>query len=402
MIKKIFFIILFLFLAYAQIYANALNEKAKNLEENKRIQQQLNKKLEDLASDILNGEKTLKDLSFQIQTLNSQTAKLEESAKAQYKELNLLTTQNGDLLKSRASMEGKLIALMAKDFAYDLPIPQGYVEGKESFIAFEILGKLDKVLSNEIFKLSQDYEDVSKLIDDKQAQIQKINDNLKVYNAQIVKLQDLRKKQVDEINRQKTDRAIYVKKLEDLQAQQDELRKTLDQLRIIQRKQAEKEQEKSSIDNSKIANNDQKIRQLGSSYQGGAIKRYTGKKTIAPLDSFTVKQKFGNYIDPIYNIKIFNESVVLKSKKSDAVVKNVLNGKVVFAKDTSMLARVVIVEHDDGIHTIYAHLDKIAPNIKVGKNIKKGAIVGRIKNDLTFEVTQKNFHINPLELISLN
>ena len=288
MIKKIFFIILFLFLAYAQIYANALNEKAKNLEENKRIQQQLNKKLEDLASDILNGEKTLKDLSFQIQTLNSQTAKLEESAKAQYKELNLLTTQNGDLLKSRASMEGKLIALMAKDFAYDLPIPQGYVEGKESFIAFEILGKLDKVLSNEIFKLSKDYEDVSKLIDDKQAQIQKINDNLKVYNAQIVKLQDLRKKQVDEINRQKTDRAIYVKKLEDLQAQQDELRKTLDQLRIIQRKQAEKEQEKSSIDNSKIANNDQKIRQLGSSYQGGAIKRYTGKKTIAPLDSFTV------------------------------------------------------------------------------------------------------------------
>ncbi|MFX3626786.1 murein hydrolase activator EnvC family protein [Campylobacter sp. LH-2024] len=402
MIKKIFFIILFLFLAYAQIYANALNEKAKNLEENKRIQQQLNKKLEDLASDILNGEKTLKDLSFQIQTLNSQTAKLEESAKAQYKELNLLTTQNGDLLKSRASMEGKLIALMAKDFAYDLPIPQGYVEGKESFIAFEILGKLDKVLSNEIFKLSKDYEDVSKLIDDKQAQIQKINDNLKVYNAQIVKLQDLRKKQVDEINRQKTDRAIYVKKLEDLQAQQDELRKTLDQLRIIQRKQAEREQEKSSIDNSKIANNDQKIRQLGSSYQGGAIKRYTGKKTIAPLDSFTVKQKFGNYIDPIYNIKIFNESVVLKSKKSDAVVKNVLNGKVVFAKDTSMLARVVIVEHDDGIHTIYAHLDKIAPNIKVGKNIKKGAIVGRIKNDLTFEVTQKNFHINPLELISLN
>ncbi|MBZ7958627.1 murein hydrolase activator EnvC family protein [Campylobacter molothri] len=402
MIKKIFFIILFLFLAYAQIYANALNEKAKNLEENKRIQQQLNKKLEDLASDILNGEKTLKDLSFQIQTLNSQTAKLEESAKAQYKELNLLTTQNGDLLKSRASMEGKLIALMAKDFAYDLPIPQGYVEGKESFIAFEILGKLDKVLSNEIFKLSKDYEDVSKLIDDKQVQIQKINDNLKVYNAQIVKLQDLRKKQVDEINRQKTDRAIYVKKLEDLQAQQDELRKTLDQLRIIQRKQAEKEQEKSSIDNSKIANNDQKIRQLGSSYQGGAIKRYTGKKTIAPLDSFTVKQKFGNYIDPIYNIKIFNESVVLKSKKSDAVVKNVLNGKVVFAKDTSMLARVVIVEHDDGIHTIYAHLDKIAPNIKVGKNIKKGAIVGRIKNDLTFEVTQKNFHINPLELISLN
>ncbi|TKX32740.1 murein hydrolase activator EnvC family protein [Campylobacter aviculae] len=398
MTKKIFFIFLFLFLTYEQINANALNEKTKNLEENKRIQQQLNKKLEDLASDILNGEKTLKDLSLQIQILNSQTAKLEESAKVQYKELNMLTSQNSNLLKSKANMEGKLIALLAKDFAYDLPIPEGYVEGKESFLAFEVLSGLDKVLNSEIFKLSKDYEGITKLIDDKQTQIKKINDNLKDYNDQITRLQDLRKKQLDEINKQKMDRAIYSKKLQNLQAQQDELRKTLDQLRIIQRKQQEQQEQKSS----KIANNNQKIRQLGSSYQGSAIKRYTGKKTIAPLDSFTVKQKFGNYIDPIYNIKIFNESVVLKSKKSDAMVKNVLDGKVVFAKDTSMLARVVIVEHDDGIHTIYAHLDKIAPNIKVGKNIKKGVIVGRIKSDLTFEVTQKNFHINPLELISLN
>ena len=83
-------------------------------------------------------------------------------------------------------------------------------------------------------------------------------------------------------------------------------------------------------------------------------------------------------------------------------MKSVLDGRVVFAKNTIMLQKVVIVEHDNGIHTIYAHLDKIAPNIKVGKKVKKGAVVGRIKDDLTFEVTQKNFHINPLELISLN
>ncbi|MDN2807574.1 peptidase M23, partial [Campylobacter coli] len=103
------------------------NEKTKSLEENKRIQEQLNKKLEDLASDILNGEKSLKDLSLQIESLNSQTSKLEASAKAQNQELNTLTSQNEDLLKSKSNMEGKLISLMAKDFAYDLPIPQGYI-----------------------------------------------------------------------------------------------------------------------------------------------------------------------------------------------------------------------------------------------------------------------------------
>ena len=374
--------------------ANAINEKTKSLEENKRVQEQLNKKLEDLASDILKGEKSLKDLSLQIESLNSQTSKLEASAKAQNQELNALTSQNEVLLKSKSKMEAKLISLMAKDFAYDLPIPQGYIESEESFMVFEILGSLNKVLNEEIFKISKDYEGVSRLIDDKQAQIKKINDNLKDYNAQLAKLQSLKQKQINEINKQKTDKVIYAKKLDDLQAQQEELRKTLNQLKIINNKE--------NSNDTKIVKNNQRIRQLGSSYQGGSVKHYIGKKTIAPLDSFTVKQKFGNYVDPIYNLKIFNENVVLRSNKSDAIVKNVLDGKIVFAKDTSMLARVVIVEHGNGIHTIYAHLDKIAPNIKVGKNIKKGAVVGRVKNDLTFEVTQKNFHINPLELISLN
>lgn len=143
------------------------------------------------------------------------------------------------------------------------------------------------------------------------------------------------------------------------------------------------------------------VRQIGSSYQDSKVKRYSGAKTIAPLDAFEVQQAFGNYTDPIYNIKIFNESVVLRSKTPQATVKNVLSGKVVYAKETNMLDHVVIVENSNGIHTIYAHMTQIAPTIKVGKKIKKGYVIGRIDQDLTFEVTQKNFHINPLELITL-
>lgn len=80
-------------------------------------------------------------------------------------------------------------------------------------------------------------------------------------------------------------------------------------------------------------------------------------------------------------------------------MKNVLDGKVIYAKDTAVLDKVVIVENRYGIHTIYAHLSKIAPTIKVGRKIKKGYIIGKVERDLTFEVTQKNYHINPLELI---
>jgi len=398
--NKSFFIFLSFFLFFNTLFANTITQKTKNLEENKRIQEQLNKKLEDLAGEILNGEKTLKELNFQIDTLNSQTNKLQAKANIQNKELNTLTKQNQTLLKSKSLIENKFVALMAKNFAYDLAIPQGYIESEESFMAFEILLTLDQVLNEEIFKLSKDYENINKLIDEKQERVKSINLSLKEYNQQLANLQILKQKQVSIINKQRTDKNIYTKKLEDLKAQQDELRKTLNQLKIINNKKLAEDQNKPN--SSPLANNNQKIRQIGSSYQGSSVKKYTGAKTIAPLDSFVVKQKFGNFIDPIYNIKIFNENVVLRSKKADATVKNVLDGKIVFAKDTPLLQKVVIVEHANGIHTIYAHLDKIAPTIKVGKNIKKGAVVGRIKNDLTFEVTQKNFHINPLELISLN
>ena len=142
------------------------------------------------------------------------------------------------------------------------------------------------------------------------------------------------------------------------------------------------------------------VKQVGSSYQNVMTKRYKGAKTIAPLDGYSVTKKYGPYTDPIYNIKIFNESVSLKPKEANAKVKNILNGKVVMAQETAMLNNVVIVEHDDGLHTIYAHLDQIAPTIQKGKKIRKGSIIGRVSDELMLEVTQKNYHINPLQLIN--
>ncbi|TKX30343.1 peptidase M23 [Campylobacter sp. MIT 12-5580] len=384
-----------LVLLFVFSFADELSQKTKDLKESERISKQLGKKLDDLAKDILASEKNLNNLAGQIQKLSQETLKLEENAKLQNKELKTLNSQNQDLLKDKNAMENKLVSLIAENFAFDLPIPSGYIESEESFIAFELLNSLDEVLKEEFYRLSKDYELVSKQINAKQAQIDKINTNLKKYNDDLIKLEKLKLEQIDEIKRQKTDKDIYTKKLNDVQKQQVELRNTLAELKIVSDKQ-----EKAS--NTSSSSNNQAVRQLGSSYQNTAVKKYKGQKTIAPLDSFIVKQKFGNFTDPIYNIKIFNENVILRSKTADARVKSVFGGKVVFAKETNLLQRVVIIEHNNGLHTIYAHLDKIAPTLKVGKNVKKGEVLGRVKNDLTFEVTQEKFHINPLELISLN
>ncbi|EGK7485171.1 MULTISPECIES: murein hydrolase activator EnvC family protein [unclassified Campylobacter] len=389
--KKCFLLFLF---SFSVLFANEIAQKQKDIKENERIVKQLSKKLEDLASEILDNEKNLKKIASEISTLTSKTSKLESSVKTQIKALEQLNAQNKDLLQNKNKIEGKIIDLIAKDFAYDLAIPKNYIESEDSIIALELVGVLDKIFKEEFYQISKDYENISKKIEEKQTQITTINNNLKAYKDQIDELKNLRKKQEQEIAKQKTDKEIYTRKLSNLQAQQQELRKTLNKLKIIKEKEEEKLAQKK--EDKKPSSN---VKQVGSSYQTSSVKRYSGPKTIAPLESYTVKQKFGNYIDPIYNIKIYNENVVLKSDSANAAVRNVLDGKVVFAKATPTLKQVVIVENKDGIHTIYAHLDKIAPGVKVGRNIKKGYIIGRVESDLTFEVTQKNFHINPLEMI---
>ena len=66
-----------------------------------------------------------------------------------------------------------------------------------------------------------------------------------------------------------------------------------------------------------------------------------------------------------------------------------------------MLGKVVIVEHTQGIHTIYVKLSRLAPGIRVGKKVAKGTVIGKVEKSLMFEVTKNNKHMNPLKLIRL-
>lgn len=406
--RKFIFILAFLSgLLAAPSTQEKIKDSTSSLRSSEAMSQQLNKKLDDLASDIVSGEKKLKGIGSDISNLKSQISALEGNATNALGELDKLTKQNQELAKTQKELEQNMIRIIAEDLSFDLLLSGD--EGKESedsIMVSQILTKLNSITKEDFKKLSKNYEDTINQIKSQSSKINEINYSIKNYRRKQSDLVALESNQKSTINNLKRDKEIYTKKLAKLQAQQDELRKTLEQLAIMQKREDAVAQEARRKAEQKTAGGKPKnegsgVKQMGSSYQTSSVKRYTGAKTIAPLESFSVKQKFGNYVDPIYNIKIFNESVVLRSNTPDAKVKSVLNGKVVFAKQTPMLDNVVIVENDNGIHTIYAHLSQIAPTIKVGSMVQKGYVIGRVRNDLTFEVTQKNYHIDPLELISL-
>ena len=390
---------IFLFLVLASLnfaFAASTQEKIKSSKNSLRsaeaMSQQLNKKLDDLAGDIVGGEQKLKAIGVDIANLKQQISLLESNATSATGELEKLNAQNKELIQAQKELE-----------------QNETTQSEDSIIVSHILNKLNGVMKEDFKRLSKNYEDTITQINSQSNKINQINSSLKNYKRKQSDLLALENKQKSTINDLKRDKGIYTKKLAKLQSQQEELQKTLEQLAIVQKREddeaaerarRQKEQRQAAAKGQKTPAADGSA-PMSSSYQTSSVKRYTGAKTIAPLDSFTVKQKFGNYVDPIYNLKIFNESVVLRSNTPDAKVKSVLNGKVVFAKQTALLDRVVIIENDNGIHTIYAHLSQIAPTIKIGSVVQKGYVIGRVKDDLTFEVTQKNYHIDPLELISL-
>ena len=394
--------LLFITLIFCTLFASNVSEKIKDQKNSinsaKKLENQINKKLEELAKDIIAGNKDVQNTAKQISELSKQVEALEDSAHSANVELDKLTSQNGELIKSQKDMELRMIKIISEDFAYDLIAPNDYSESQDSIIATEILLNLNSVMNSEFKKLAQDYEKTTNLIKSQSKKIESIKFDLREFRQKQASLKALQTKQKKNLEILNQDKAIYSKKLNDIKKQQNEMRKTLESLQILAAKPKEEPKEQTQTKNT-VKSDD--VRMIGSSYQAGNVKQYKGAKTIAPLDKFSVKQKFGDYVDPVYNIKIFNESVVLRSDTTDARVKNVLAGTIVFAKQTPILDKVVIVENSNGIHTIYAHLDKIAPTIKVGQKIKKGYVIGRVKQDLTFEVTQKNYHINPLELIAM-
>jgi len=389
-------------LAWSANTVQKIDEKTKTLHDTMQTEKKIQGKLQDVASEIVAEEKAIEKIKETIETLTQTILQSQSTVTKKYEHLEKLTKDTQMLSSQKKALEDKIIKIIAEDFAFYLIADSEYMDNEDGVLVDEVLQKMDIIIRKEFGKLAQDYKQVNEQIYAQSQEVKTIRleiQNAKSKHDELVAMEKKKESSIIALNKKKES---YKKQLETIEKERDEIRSTLEQLKIIKVQEDTKLMAEKSPkrDKSPSAVGDSGVKQIGSSYQNSNVKKYTGPKTIAPLEEYSVKRRFGDYVDPIYKIKIFNESVVLSSSKSDATVQSVLPGKVIFAKDTASLQKVVIVENSDEIHTIYAHLSKIAPTIQVGQKIKKGYVIGRVENDLTFEVTQKNYHIDPLELIS--
>ncbi|SFV56118.1 Membrane-bound metallopeptidase [hydrothermal vent metagenome] len=364
----------------------------------------LNKKMSLTAKAILKEKRSLVKQEKFLKELKKELALKELSYRDNTSQLKLMKKSQKKLHERQEEIEDKLSFVIAKSVSLMLVLDESNSQSADSLIESEVLKAMLKkektkatVLSNTFIANAKDIDFLNQHASTLEVAIANIDSKRK----KLIKIQTANKVALKKLTRSK---ASYKKELKALLSRQNTLKDTLAKLNIVKVDEIKKaklaKERKAAFDKQKIVldKNPVKVKKHGSSYQAVKTKKYRGSKTIAPLDSYTITKKYGTYTDPIYGIKIFNESISLKPNKINAKVKTVFNGKVIYADKTAVLNNIIIVEHKNGLHTIYANLSQISPNIKKGIKIKRGYTIGRVEDELVFEVTQKSYHINPIRL----
>ncbi len=390
-----------------------LNEQKIQKKESEKTQ--ITIMLQKLGEEIQQKNKKIKRLDVEIRLLQSTIENNQDKNIAQEKLLVQYQRLLTSLQQQQVETKSKITQILINDLAFILVLNRQNPISPDDIILQEIFKLLSQKSQDKIKLLVKEEEIISQKIAQTTQAITFLDKNITHQKNQKNSLQDILKEQKKLIANLQNDLQLYNQKLR----QNDEERKSLDEilnrLNIVKqtkekelqekmREKALKEKEELSkqplTPSSPLPDSPIEVKQVANSYQELSVAKYQGQRTIAPIESYEVEQKFGSYFDPVYKLKVFNESVILNSKIPDAPVRSIFDGKVVYAKEVPILKRVVIIENEGGIHTIYSQLDKIAPTIKVGLRIKRGYVIGRVKQKLSFEITQKDKHIDPLEVIT--
>jgi len=381
-----------------------IKKTSKKLSSYSKNYSRLNKKMSNTAKEILKQKRSLVTQDKLLAQLKKELGMKELSYKENTSQLKLMQKSQKKLQENQSKIEEKLGFVIAKTVSLSIMLNEDFTQNEDSLMEYEVLQvmlekekKKASLLSSKFFANAKDIDFLNQHASSLEVAIANIDQKRK----KLLKIQKANKKALKKLTKAK---ASYKKELQTLLKRQNSLKQTLARLNIVKvdeiKRAKEEAAQKKAFKQKKIKLDDNlpKVKKHGSSYQAVKTKRYRGKKTIAPLDSYTITKKYGTYTDPIYGIKIFNESISMKPRASNAKVKTVFNGKVIYADKTAVLDNIVIVEHSNGLHTIYANLSQISPNIKKGKKIKRGYTIGRVSSELIFEVTQKSYHINPIRL----
>ena len=412
MIRLIYILFLIPIFIFASTIDKKIAQNQKSLDSSKKNKDNTTVKIKEIADKIEASNTNLSKLEEDIIKINEDIEQHQKLLESSQSKLNNLQAKSSDLIKEKNSSEEEIINTIVEQFSTSLALQLASKESLQELIDNEMLNLLSTNAKQKVLKLNENYNRLTENTKANQQEINKLNSYIKDRLKTKENYKALQIKHTKSLENLEKEHKLYQAELKKVIEQQESLSKILSDLKIVKQQELKKAQEEkednqqvqtTNVRNQKYAKDlDLDVKKIGSSTDGVQIVKYKGAKTIAPLKSFKIVKNFGTYYDPVYKIKLFNESVVLQSNEKGSKVVAVLNGKLVYAKkNAGMLENVVIIQHEGGIHTVYSHLDDIAPTLVVGKWVQKGSVVGRVDENLTFQVTKDSSHIDPKDLFNI-
>lgn len=117
-----------------------------------------------------------------------------------------------------------------------------------------------------------------------------------------------------------------------------------------------------------------------------------------------ISSPYGYRIHPIFNTKKMHTGIDIPAPTGTPTV-SIDSGKVIFAGIKGGYGKTVMIQHDDGKVTLYAHNSELT--VSVGQRVQKGQVIAKIGSTgnstgphLHFEVRINGKHVNPVPFIS--
>ena len=116
-----------------------------------------------------------------------------------------------------------------------------------------------------------------------------------------------------------------------------------------------------------------------------------------------ISSPYGYRIHPIFNTKKMHTGIDIPAPTGTPAV-SIDQGKVIFSGTKGGYGKTIMIQHDDGKVTLYAHNSELI--VSVGQRVQKGQVVSKIGSTgnstgphLHFEVRINGKHVNPVPYI---
>jgi septal ring factor EnvC (AmiA/AmiB activator) len=329
LIKLIFIFFSFILLDATNIKTKIQQTKNKIIYTKSQISN-MNSKLDKLINNINKQKEILNTIHKNINDLNKKIAFLQNNLSISSDNLSKLKQKKETLEQKKETLKNKLIQFIINNYTLEAED----IDSEKNLINYEILLSITKIGNNKIQEILKNYKDILSQIKTIQELIQSIKNSKKILENKKIELSKLKKQQHQKIIELNKKKRAYNKNLQQLIYNQKIIQNQLEKLNIIQKKIAlrtKKIRERNEyLLSHKFSEADKlKIKDYGDIYMKTKTGKYYGEKTISPVKNAIIIKKFGSYIDPIYHISIYNDSITLKTIPY-AKVRAIFNGIVIF------------------------------------------------------------------------